>query len=54
MRSHDGLTNPSPDLPSGFDPRRFPIIAAHFFGLIALPPHGGSGDLEAVDFVEAA
>ena len=54
MRSHDGLTNPSPDLPSGFDPRRCPIIAAHFFGLIALPRQDGAGDLEVVDIDEAA
>ena len=54
MRSHDGLTNSSPDLPSGFDPRRCPIIAAHFFGLIPLLRQDGAGDLDTVDFVEAA
>ena len=32
------LVELSTDIPVDFDPRTHPIIAAHFFGLIALPP----------------
>ena len=33
MSPHNDLIELSPDIPADFEPRRFPIIAAHFYGL---------------------
>ena len=41
-------TNASP--PEGFDARQFPVIAAHFFGLVVYPR---SNDVVATDKVAA-
>ncbi len=54
MPFHDDLVELSPDLPPDFDLRRFPVIAAHFFGVMALPSQAGAGELEAADVDEAA
>ena len=44
----------SESLPEGFDPRRSPIIAAHFFGLAELPHQiVDIDDLEAAEIDEA-
>ena len=45
----------SPSFPSDFDPSRFPIIAAHFFGLVALPSLDATGsDNKAVNIDDVA
>ena len=49
MLSHDNLTNHSPDIPPSFDPRRFPIIAEHFFGVAVLFFPDGSEANRTID-----
>ena len=48
MPSHD-LIESSNELPPRFDPRRFPIIAAHFYGLVPLPRQDDANELGIVD-----
>ena len=42
-----------PGLPPGFDPRTYPVIAAHFYGLTVLP-RPDAGAHEASDVGRAA
>ncbi len=49
VRTQNGLINSSPDLPICLDPKRFPIISLHWFGVIALPRQGGAVEIEAAN-----
>ena len=44
------LSEPPPE----FDPRQYPTIALHFFGLVASPVSAGASEIDGLDFDEAA
>ena len=44
------LAEPPPE----FDPRQYPMIALHFFGLVASPVSAGASKIDGLDFDEAA
>ena len=48
------LSDAAPTLPPGFDPRARPILAKHWFGVIALPVPNGSDEIRAAEENEAA
>ena len=55
MPFNDEINELSSSIPPGLDPRQFPIIAAHFFGLVALPSLDATGsDNNAVNIDEVA